>query len=145
MKTLSFGRAALTAIWIASTASSFVLDWRENHLLNPLWHGHARFHGGLLLFTLAGVSLVGIWTLWRRSPEPAHALRLNALLLLCYWTPLFYVNSLLPGSTLWAGPPGHEPRWHGTIIYPNLVVAAVFVGLIVAVLATIPKSTKRGA
>lgn len=135
MKRITAGKLLLTAILILSTGASFVLDWRSNHLLNPAWHPHARFHGGLLLFTLAGISATGVWLLWRRSLEPVVAVRTATLLALSYWTPLFYVNSLVPGSSLWAGQPGAEPRWLGYVVYPNLVVAAGFVVLAIVACA----------
>jgi hypothetical protein len=126
MSRLTFSRVLLSSLLVTSTVASFALDWRPNHLLNPLWHAHARFHGGLLLFTLAGVASVALWLLWRDSREPLVAIRASTLLLLAYWTPLFYVNALLPGASLWAGVPGHEPQWAGHIVYPNLIVAAAF-------------------
>ncbi|WP_213805827.1 DUF6640 family protein [Granulicella sp. dw_53] len=105
---------------------SFVLDWSSNHLLNPAWHAHARFHGALMLFLLAGVSLTGLWLLWRDSREPEVAVKVAALISISYWTPLFYIPFVLPSSTWWAGKVGAEPRIDGVIVYPNLVVAGVF-------------------
>lgn len=67
-------------------ALSFALDWSANHLLNPAWHGHARFHGALLLFLLAGVSLTGVWLLWRDSKEPDVAVKAAALISASFWT-----------------------------------------------------------
>jgi hypothetical protein len=110
-----------------SVIASFALDWSRNHLLNPLWHPHARFHGALLLFMLAGVSMTAIWLLWRKSKEPEIALRVAALLSLSFWTPLFYITSVLPGSSSWAGAPERDPRLRGSLVTPNLIVAAVFV------------------
>jgi hypothetical protein len=127
MSRLQFSRILLSALLVLGTIASFVLDWKSNHLLNPAWPPHARFHGGLLLFNLAGVSATALWLLWRHSSEPRVAIRAATLLLLAYWTPLFYVNSLVPGSSLWAGPAGQEPRWGDTIVYPNLIVAGIFV------------------
>lgn len=106
---------------------SFALDWSSNHLLNPLWHTHARYHAAILLFLFAGAASVGTWLLWRRSREPRVAFTTAALLSLAYWTPFFYVPFLLPQSSYWAGIPGHEPRIGGTPIYPNLLVVAIFV------------------
>jgi hypothetical protein len=117
----------LTLILIATTVASFILDWSPNHLLNPLWHPHARFHGALLLFMLAGVSGTGIWLLWRKSKEPVVALRASAFLSLSFWTPLFYITSVLPGSNSWAGPSDSDPRLRGDLVTPNLAVAAGFV------------------
>jgi hypothetical protein len=137
------GRLLLTFVLAGSAVSSFILDWRPNHLLNPLWHPHARFHGALLLFTLAGVSATGIWLLWRKSSEPEVALRAGALLSLSFWTPLFYITTVLPGSTTWAGTPETDPRLSGSVVTPNLVVAAVIVLLNLLVLAL--SSTRRQA
>ncbi|HEY1341343.1 MAG TPA: DUF6640 family protein [Bryobacteraceae bacterium] len=127
MTRIRAGRALLTVLTVATTVLSFVLDWSPNHLLNPLWRPHARFHGALLLFHLAGVSGTSIWLLWRRSREPEIALRTTALLSLSFWTPLFYITSILPGSTSWAGAPEADPRLRGSLVTPNLIVAAVFV------------------
>ena len=122
----------MTLVLAATAVASFVLDWSPNHLLNPLWHPHARFHGALLLFLLAGVSATGIWMMWRRSSEPEIGLRAASLLSLSFWTPLFYIQSVLPGSTSWAGAPSTDPRLSGSFVTPNLLVAAVFVAASVA-------------
>jgi hypothetical protein len=119
-------RLILTVILTGGALMSFVLDWRSNHLLNPLWHPHARFHGAILLFLFAGVASVGTWLLWRPSREPEVAFTAASLISLSYWTPFFYVPALLPGSSYWAGIPGHEPRFSGMVIYPNLVVVGIF-------------------
>jgi hypothetical protein len=119
----------MTFILLASSILSFLLDWSPNHLLNPLWHPHARFHGALLLFFLAGVALTGTWLLWRRSPEPEVAFTVAALLSASYWLPLFYIPYLLPSSSWWAGRPGAEPHIAGMVFYPNLAVAALFLAL----------------
>src|SRR3954451_11473582 len=111
----SFGKWMLSAILVTQAVLGFVLDWSPNHLLNPLWHPHARFHGALLLFLLAGVSATSIWLLWRRSSEPEIALRAAATVSLSFWTPLFYITSLLAGSTSWAGAPEKDPRLTGSL------------------------------
>jgi hypothetical protein len=126
MKRIKVARMLMTGVLLGGSLLSFVLDWSPNHLLNPLWHPHARFHGALLLFLLAGVSMMGTWLLWRRSKEPKLAYKVAAAISVAYWTPLFYVPFLLPSSTWWAGRPGTEPRVDGVLIYPNLIVAGLF-------------------
>ncbi len=106
---------------------SFALDWSPNHLLNPEWHAHARFHGGVLLFFLAGTSASLLWLIWKGERGSAAAVRTAVGVMIAYWTPLFFVPLLLPGSSWWAGPPGAEPRWAGQIVYPNLVVAGLMI------------------
>src|ERR1700738_4718981 len=96
MNNLLIGRVLLTLVMGMSTSASFVCDWSPNHLLNPLWHPHARFHGALLLFLLAGVSVTATWLLWRRSKEPEVAFTVAAAISVAYWTPLFYIPFVLP-------------------------------------------------
>ena len=113
----------------AQAVSGFVLDWKGNHLLNPLWHPHARFHGALLLFLLTGVSSIAVWLLWRESSEPEVAQTVAALISFSFWTPFFYVTFLLPSATLWAGDPASVPHIAGHTYYPNVVVAGVALAL----------------
>jgi hypothetical protein len=129
---LKIARLLMTVLLAVGSVASFLLDWSGNHLLNPLWHPHARFHGALLLFFLAGVSLTGIWLMWRRSLEPNIAVQVAALLSISYWLPLFYVPFLLPSASWWAGRPGAEPRIDGMIVYPNLIVAGLFLAVTLA-------------
>jgi hypothetical protein len=119
------GRALLTFVLAAQAVSGFVLDWKSNHLLNPLWHPHARFHGALLLFLLTGVSTIAVWLLWRESREPEVAQTAAALISFSFWTPFFYVTFLLPSATLWAGDPASVPHIAGYTYYPNVVVAGM--------------------
>ena len=140
MQRVGLARVLMTLILLGGSALSFVLDWKSNHLLNPLWHPHARFHGALLLFLLAGVSVMGTWLLWRRSMEPEVAFKVAAAISVAYWTPLFYIPFLLPSSTWWAGRPGAEPSIDGVMIYPNLVVAAL-----VLLLTALAYRLSRGA
>ena len=129
MRRQELARFILTAVLLSGAAASFVLDWSANHLLNPAWPGHAKFHGALLLFLLAGVSLTGVWLLWRDSKEPEVALSAAALISASFWTPLFYITSLLPGSTAWAGNPDAILHIAGFTFYPNLAVAGAFLFL----------------
>ena len=124
----------MTIVQLAGAGLSFRLDWSQNHLLNPLWHPHAKFHGALLLFTLAGVAATSVWSMWRASREPEVAIRMAALLSLAFWTPLFYITSVLPGSTSWAGAASADPRLTGSVVTPNLVVALGFTFVNLAVL-----------
>jgi len=131
MNRIVLGKCLLTFVLIGGAAMFFVLDWSSNHLLNPLWHPHARYHAAILLFLFAGAAGVATWLLWRRSWEPRVAFTAASLLSLAYWTPFFYVPFLLPQSSYWAGIPGHEPRIAGVMIFPNLIVVAVFMMLTV--------------
>ena len=54
MKRIRVAKVLMTFVLLGGSLLSFVLDWSPNHLLNPLWHPHARFHGALLLFLAGG-------------------------------------------------------------------------------------------
>jgi hypothetical protein len=126
MKRILIAKVLMTLVLVGGSVLSFVLDWSPNHLMNPLWHPHARFHGALLLFLLGGVSMTVTWLLWRRSKEPEIAFVVAAAVSIAYWTPLFYIPLILPSSTWWAGKPGTEPHIDGMVFYPNLAVAGIF-------------------
>jgi len=129
MQKLTIARVVLTFVLVVGVVASFALDWSANHLLNPAWPGHARFHGALLLFLLAGVSGTGLWLLWRDSTEPEVGIKAATAISVSFWTPLFYITSLLPGSTAWAGDPAAIPTLAGHVFLPNLAVAAGFLAL----------------
>src|SRR3569833_2887044 len=101
MTTERIGRILLTFELIGGALMSFVLDWRANHLLNTLWHPHARYHAAILLFLFAGVASVDTRLIWRPSREPEVAFTVASLLSLAYWSPFFYVPFLLPVASYW--------------------------------------------
>ena len=123
---IRIAKVLMTFVLLGGSLLSFVLDWSPNHLLNPLWHPHARFHSAILLFLFAGAASTATWLLWRRSEEPGVAFTAAMFLSLSYWTPFFYVPVLLPEASYWAGVPGHEPRVGGHIVYPNLIIVGLF-------------------
>ncbi len=125
-----FGKILMTFVLVAQAVLGFLLDWTPNHLLNPAWHPHARFHGALLLFLLAGASGTCLWLLWRNSKEPAVSLIASAAISISFWTPFFFVTYLLPGATLWAGDPASLPHIAGHQYFPNVGVAGLFLVLI---------------
>lgn len=128
MNRLLASRILLSFVLVFGSAMSFALDWSSNHLLNPLWHPHARFHSAVLLFFFAGVALTGTWLLWRDT-DPKAGVTAAAALSASYWTPFFFVPLVLPQASYWAGIPGHEPHIHGMIFYPNLLVIGFFLAL----------------
>jgi hypothetical protein len=131
MRRIMLAKVLMTFVLLGGSALSFVLDWSSNHLLNPLWHPHARFHGALMLFLLAGVSITATWLIWRRSKEPEVAFTVATAVSVALWTPLFYIPFVLTSSTWWAGRPGAEPRIDGMVVYPNLIVAGLFLAITV--------------
>ncbi len=125
------GKSLLSFTLAGGAVVAFLVDWNVTHVFNPLWHPHARDHIATNLFFFAGVASVATWLLWRPSREPA-VFTAAALFSLAFWTPFFYVPLLAPTASYWAGAPGTEPRIAGAIVYPNLVIFAIFILLTAA-------------
>lgn len=44
-----------------------LLEIRDTHVFNPDWPPHARLHEVWQLTTNAGISVIGLWLVWRRG------------------------------------------------------------------------------
>ena len=132
MQRSTIGKAILTFVLVAGAAIATAVDWNATHLFNPAWHPHARFHDALFLLFLDAASLVMLWLLWRRSPEPRVGVAAATLFALAAWTPFFYIETLIPGTSLIATDQMPILRLGGLSLPPNLVVAIVLVLLALA-------------
>jgi len=119
------GKWVMTFVLVAGAVVSTAVDWNETHLFNPAWHPHARFHDALFLMILDAMSLVVLWLLWRRSAEPEIGLKVAALFAAAVWTPFFYIEALIPGTSLLASDSVPVLKVGSMTFAPNLVVAAV--------------------
>ena len=125
MKRNKLGKWVMTFVLVAGAVVSTAVDWNETHLFNPAWHPHARFHDALFLMILDAMSLVVLWLLWRRSAEPEIGLKVAALLAAAVWTPFFYIEALIPSTSLLASDNVPVLKVGSMTFAPNLVVAAV--------------------
>jgi hypothetical protein len=89
------------------------------------WHPHARFHDALYLLFFDATSLIALWLLWRPSKEPGLGLMVAALFSAAAWTPFFYIEALIPGTSLLAADNVPVLKLAGMTFPPNLIVAAV--------------------
>ena len=122
----------MSFVLVAGAVISTAIDWNTTHLFNPAWHPHARFHGALFLMILDATTLIALWLLWRRSKEPEIGVKVAALFAAAVWTPFFYIEALIPGSSLLAGPDVPVVKMGGESLAPNLIVATVLVLLTAA-------------
>ncbi|WP_437776931.1 DUF6640 family protein [Sorangium sp. So ce1097] len=123
MNRSTLGRVVLTFVLVSGAIVAVGVDWNETHLFNPAWHEHARFHGALMLLILCGVTVVGLWMVWRRSMEPQVGFNVAAWIVVIIWTPFFYITWLIPGTSLLAGPDVPLPVVAGVPLYPNVLIA----------------------
>lgn len=128
MERQKLGKIILTFVIAVTTIVSTLVDWNETHLFNPKWHPHAIFHDALMLLFLAGMSAIALWMLWRPSKEPAVGIKVAAALPIFFWTPFYYITTLLPGSSLNAFDET-LPEFAGITLYPNVIIGTVLIVL----------------
>ena len=125
MKRNKLGKLVLSFVLVVGAVVSTAVDWNTTHLFNPAWHPHARFHDALFLLFLDATSLVVLWLLWRPSREPEVAIKVAALFSATVWTPFFYIEALIPGTSLLAADNVPVLKVAGMTFPPNLIIAAV--------------------
>ncbi len=122
------GRLLLSFVIISVAMAPLTADLDETHIFNDSWPPHARFHTAVLLFTCAGLSLMGLWLLWRRTSEFRTHAFLAMLIPVLSWGS-FFLALLIPGTGV-EDIPGELPRIAGIAL--NLFVALVLIALAVA-------------
>lgn len=119
------GRGILSFVLVTGAALSIIVDWTTTHLFNPTWPPHAVFHDWAMINLLNGVSVCGLWLLWRKSPEPELGIKVATLIPLIFWSAFFYTTTLLPNSSLMDNVPIDLPEIAGLTIYPNAAIGFV--------------------
>jgi hypothetical protein len=126
------GKFVLSFVLVVGAIVSTAVDWNTTHLFNPAWHPHARFHDALFLLFLDATTLVMLWLLWRQSTEPAVGRKAAALYSAALWTPFFYIEAFIPGTSLLASADVPVLRVAGMALAPNLIIAIVMLVLTLA-------------
>jgi hypothetical protein len=119
----TLGRVILTFVLSSGAITGVAVDWNKTHLFNPEWHPHARFHEALFLAILCGVTVIGLWMMWRKSLEPRVGFNIAAVIVAILWSPFFFITWLIPGTSLLAGPDVPLPVVGGVPLYPNVFIA----------------------
>lgn len=128
MNRQKIGRILLSVLSVFTTSVSIGVDWNDSHVFNAHWPPHAVFHDVMLLVLLAGITVISLWLLWRRSTEPGVAVRTVSALQIIFWGS-FYIAVWLPNASPSAEPGMSPPTLIGVPLYPNMVVALVVIVL----------------
>ncbi len=124
----NWGRILITFVLVSDAIVSTAIDWNATHLFNPEWTPHARFHDASFLNLLCGVSIIGIWLIWRQSKEPDVGVKVAALIPVIYRAAFFYITWIIPGTSLNAGSEP-MPQLAGIPIYGNVIAAGISISL----------------
>lgn len=65
----SIGRGILTLALVVTPVALVAFLSNSDHIANPAWHPHARFHATQLVGIGVAVSVLGLWLLWRRTSD----------------------------------------------------------------------------
>lgn len=117
------GKFLLTFTLIAVTMGPLGADLNETHIFNPNWEPHARFHNAVGLFQAAGLTILGLWLLWKKSLEFKTNLFVAMMIPVLAWGS-FFPALLIPGAGA-EDVAGTLPRVLGLPL--NLFVALLFV------------------
>ena len=103
----TLGKVFISSAIVLSAVVSTGIDLSHGdtaHVHNPAWHPHAIFHDIVMFLLLDFMGLVCLWLLWRKSSEPDVGVRVAALLMVGFWSPFYYVTTLVPTASLAATP-----------------------------------------
>ena len=123
------GRLVLTLVLVGTVAAVIGFTWSASHVFNPEWHPHARFHAAHLVGFVAAASVVGLWLVWRNSPEPGVATLVVAAAAVCFWGAEFFAF-FVRGTDPSPDPANPNTfRLLGFEVYGNLFFAGVMITL----------------
>lgn len=93
------GQVLMTLVLVVSGIAVVAFQWDSEHILNPAWHPHARFHVAQGSLFVIGMLAISVWLLWRNSTEPGLARRVVLMIVLTGLS-VGFIAPLVPGSGL---------------------------------------------
>lgn len=124
------GRLLLSFVLIIAIVTMIGFLWfGEEHIFNPAWHPHARFHVAQELFGSVTFAFIDLWLVWRHSLE-SRIVRLVATAFPALFSAGAIFASFVPGTS--ASPDLAHPNTFsvfGLSIHGNLFFFGVMVVL----------------
>lgn len=126
------GRLLLSLVLLATIVAEIGftwIGWTGEHVFNPDWHPHGRFHAAQQTGFVVVMSLGGLWLAWRRSREPHVAILAVAAAVVCFWGAEFFAF-FVPGTS--PSPDLADPNTFSLLgfeVYGNLFFSGVMIAL----------------
>lgn len=127
MRPFSFGKLLVSLVAFYAAFGSYIFDWNDTHIYNPLWPPHAKFHNAqtMLLGTCLGLLALGV--LWQANFEAVARLQLASTLAALYW--LTQAGAVLfPGTALVDPQFAHPGQLPAQLIVDMVMLAFLLVG-----------------
>lgn len=135
-KTTLIGRLLLTLVLLATIVAEIGftwIGWTGEHIFNPAWHPHARFHAVQLSSFVILLSLMSLWLVWQRSLEPRIIILAVTALMVFFWGAEF-IAAAVPGTS--PNPILSEPNTfslfgfqvHGNLFFSTVMIALSVLG-----------------
>jgi hypothetical protein len=125
------GQVLLSLSLVGTAVGTVLADWNRSHVFNPDWPPHARFHAAAFVLATVGLSLLGLWLVWKRSEDRGTCeLAAAAVPLLTVGT--FFFVALVPGADV-EDRPGQAPRLAGVptnLLLPGAAIVGSALGCV---------------
>ena len=125
MKSVSLGKLLISLVALYAAFGSYVFDWNDTHIYNPLWPPHAKFHNAQTMLLGTCLGLLALWVVWGANFGALARLRLSAILASLYWL-------TQAGAATFPGTALVDPQFaHPGQLPAQLIVDVVMLGLLV--------------
>jgi uncharacterized protein DUF6640 len=101
----------------------------KQHMRNPHWPPHAKFHNGQTISLGAFLGLLALWLLWYPGGDQRVQFHLGVIVAALYWLSLLGA-SLLPG-TRWVDPEFAKETRAILVMPPQLFLLCVFLAVLI--------------
>ena len=108
----------------------FIPSSGRQHMKNPRWPPHAKFHNGQSILMGLGSGILALGILFGREPLGTNGLVMAAIIASLYWVSILIVR-IFPG-TAWADPEFEATTAKPLGLHPQQLIGFVLVGLLLA-------------
>src|SRR3954453_17336405 len=94
MNRATLGRLLISAVALETGLGSFIADFSSTHVFNPHWNPHSRFHAAVGVFVSAGLMVLSLVCVWRKTGDAGFHLTMSA------WLAALFMGSFIPAGAL---------------------------------------------